>query len=317
IVGGWVTDAFSRCTGYTPEELPTGESWARLYYTDDLPRIQQHLQTILAGESDVAEYRFVTKTGDIRWVRSYDRPVWDEHEQRVVRVYGAVQDITERKQAEEQLKAALQAKTALLQEVHHRTRNNMQVLSALLMYQAEYADDQVQLQDVLNALQARIDAMALVHHKLHQEDLMIVNLQDYIQDLTHMLLERHQLSTGRRITVTFDLEPLAMTIDPAVPFGLLLHEILSNALTHGFPHNQPGEIQISLHSDENGTRELRVRDTGLGLPEDVDLEHTTTMGMQLMNILTQHIQGRLDIQRKEPGTEVMISFKEPHYPKRI
>ena len=225
------------------------------------------------------------------------------------------QEITERKQAEEQLKAALHAKGLLLKEVPHRTRNNMTVMSALLDFQSEHIED-AQARHAFKSLRDRIDAMTLVHHKLHQEDLTTVNFKDYIDDLVQTLLVSHQAHPDR-ISVISDLEPVLLTIDSAVPFGWLLHELLSNALKYAFPDGRAGEIRISLHTTDAGQRELRVRDNGVGLPEEFDIERPNSLGCRLITILAEQLRGTVDVQRQEPGTEMIIQFKEYCHKKRI
>lgn len=220
-----------------------------------------------------------------------------------------------RKRAEDNLKTALQQKTLLLREVQHRTRNNMAVLSALLAFHANTADNPF-IQRTLHALQARIDAMAKIHEQLHQENLMVVNLREYIEDLMRSLIIKNEIRP-ERVTWTFDVEPLVMIIDPAMSFGLLLHELLNNTLQHAFPQQQSGTIHISLHALDDGQRELRVRDTGVGLPEDINIHHARTLGFQLITLLTQSLQGTLQVLRHTPGTEVVLRFKEPDYHNRI
>jgi two-component sensor histidine kinase len=214
-----------------------------------------------------------------------------------------------------ELRAALEHKTALLREVHHRTRNNMQVMSVLLGLHAQSIDDE-STQQFLKGLQARIDSMSLVHQKLHRSDLMRINLKEYIKDLARTMQVNYRVSSGR-ITFTFDTEAVLMTIDSAVPFGLLLNELLSNALKHAFPDDRKGEIHITLHTIDEGKRELRVCDNGVGLPENFDLNKANTLGLQLIKILIRQLRGTVEFQRKDPGTELIIRFKEPYYEKRI
>lgn len=284
---------------------------------DYLPEAQkahwEHmLENVLAGEHYREE--FFWDFDDER--RYYDlslTPIRVEGE-----IIGSVEfnhDITERKQAKEQLKAALEAKDALLQEVHHRTRNNMQMMSALLDLQTRSVED-AGTQKLLKTFRNHIDAIALVHEQLRQADLMTIDLREYLQDLTRMLQYRYQVAP-ERVALSFDLEPIRMVIDPAVSFGLLVYEVVSNAWQHAFPGNSTGELHISLHSTAEGQRELRVLDTGVGLPKDFDAERASTPGFQFIRILTQTLQGTVDFNRRAPGTEVIITFKEPQYRQRI
>lgn len=224
-------------------------------------------------------------------------------------------EIAERKHAQAQLSAALQAKTALLQEVHHRTRNNMQIMSMLLDFQARQVEE-THVRHCFKDIRNRIDSMALVHQQLHRDDLTIVNFQDYLEELASMLAARYP-GAAERIRFHFDTEPILITIDPAVPLGLLLYEVISNALEHAFPDGRAGDLHISFHTTPTGERELRVRDTGVGLPAEFDPETARSVGVQLIRILVWQLQGTVRFQRHNPGAEVIIRFKEPQYEKRI
>ncbi len=225
------------------------------------------------------------------------------------------QDRKAKKRAEEQIRVALQEKKLLLKEVHHRTRNNMMVVSTLLGFQADHIEDE-RIRQILKEIQDRIKSMALVHQKLHKEDLITVNFKEYIEDIARALLVNHQVRLGR-IAFRFDTEPTLITIDSAVSFGLLINELLSNTLKHAFPDGRAGEISISLHTSDEGQRELRVRDNGVGLSEDFDLERTNSLGFYLITILTKQLRGTVEVKKRYPGTEVIIRFREPVYKKRI
>jgi PAS domain S-box-containing protein len=227
-----------------------------------------------------------------------------------------ITDITRRKQTEQQLKSALKAKTALLQEVHHRTRNNMQVISSLLNFQSRNIEDEHVLQ-LFKEVQDRINSMALVHEKLHREDLTTVNLKECIEDFTKMLLASSQMHSGK-ISLRVDTEPVLVSIDFAVPFGLILNELLSNALKHAFPGERVGEIRISLHSMDEGNLELQVSDNGIGMPEDFDVRKPDTIGFQLVKLIAEHqLRGNVELKKRDNGTEVVIRFKKPPFEKRI
>jgi len=229
------------------------------------------------------------------------------------------EEIAAHKQAEEQLQAALQQKIMLLNEVQHRTRNNMTVISALLGFQSKYAEDE-RIQAILNTIQARIDAMSMIHAKLHHENLMDVDIAEYIGELAELIEHKcafaHPASL-KRITVSRDVEPYTLIIDNALSFGLMLHEILSNAVTHGFPNERSGEIRISFHITPQGERELRVHDTGVGLPDGFDFTQSHTLGFSLIEMMARSLRGTVAIYRHAPGTEVVVRFNEPQYRRRF
>ena len=225
------------------------------------------------------------------------------------------EEIAAHTRAEEELQATIRQKSALLNEIHHRTRNNMSVMSALLNFQAKYAGD-AHTQQMLNAVQARIDAMSLIHAKLHASTLMSIEVSEYIKELAETLAA-HYNARPERIRLTYDLTPYSMMIDPAASFALLVHELVSNALRHAFPHHRAGELHIAFHLTNPDERELRVCDSGVGLPEAIDVTQAQTLGFALINMMASSLRGTVVIHRHAPGTEIMIRFNEPTYPQRI
>ncbi len=308
----YVNPAVTDITGYTPEEhYADPDLGIKLVHPEDRERLQQITLGISTAPFVI---RWICKDGRLIWTEHRIVPVYDDAGQ-LIAIEGLARDITDRKLAEEQLKDALEYKTMLLQEVQHRTRNNMNMLSSLLMFQAQYIED-AQAQRQLQALQARIDAMALLHQKLHQPDLMVVNLREYTEELVQVLMYKYSLHSDR-IRFSYDVAPISMIIDPAISFGLMLYEILSNAVQHGFPDERRGEIHISLHAFKDGTRKFCVRDNGVGLPEGFDETTAPSLGFKLMTMMAQSLRGHLDVRRCDPGTEVVVCFKEREYKKRI
>jgi len=225
-----------------------------------------------------------------------------------------LEDVVEERTAA--LQTALEHKTALLREVHHRTKNNMQVIAALLDLHAKHLEDE-QARQIFKDIRERIQSMAMVHQQLHRSDLSTVNLQEYIPDFARMLLTNCQVGSGK-IVLNLDIAPVSMTIDSAVPFGLLLNELISNALKHAFPDGRDGELSITLRVTEEGEKDLWVRDNGIGLPKDFDPEKTNSVGSQLVKIVVGHqLQGIVEFEDVDTGTSVHIRFKEPYYAKRI
>lgn len=220
-------------------------------------------------------------------------------------------EVEERKQTEERLRAALDEKMILLREIHHRTRNNMGVVNALIDI---YADD---LEDgpartILLDLRNRIASMAMVHNQLHQPDLTYVNLGAYIPELAKSLLEKYGISPAD-VALEFDLEPVTLTVDNAVPFGLLLNELICNAL-----NNAPREmkIRIALRNTIGGDRELGVKTTGAGPGFFADSDASTS-GRSLVELLAGQLKGNISIKNETSGNTVLFRFREPAYEKRI
>jgi len=221
-------------------------------------------------------------------------------------------EIVERRRAEEE-------KEVLLREIHHRVKNNMQVISSLLNFQARYINDD-QFVTVLNESQNRIKSMALIHEKLYQSgDLSNIDFNDYINSLAYDLFNFYSIDTGR-IALKIDMDKITMEIDTAIPCGLLVNELLTNSLKHAFPDGRRGEIQIALRKEEVDTGanyDMTVSDNGIGIPEDFDITKTRSLGLHLVTTLTEHqLQGRLGVDRTK-GTTFHIIFREIKHKKRI
>jgi two-component sensor histidine kinase/sensor domain CHASE-containing protein len=219
-----------------------------------------------------------------------------------------VRDVTEQKHEEE-----ARQKSLLLKEIHHRVKNNLQVISGLLYLQARRTKD-TKLMEVLNESSNRVKSVALIHQRLQQsKDTVSVELSEYIRDLTTVLLH----SCGRDaavITLNLDLETsVVIGIDTAVPCGLIVNELISNSLKHAFPEGHGGEINISLHSDDTDTITLVVGDNGVGLPEGLDFRKADSLGLQLVMSLVSQLGGSIDIDTRS-GTQSTIHFRENGVP---
>ena len=200
----------------------------------------------------------------------------------------------------------------LLKEIHHRVKNNLQIVSSLLNLQSRSVSD-TQTLDIMQESRSRIESIALIHEKLYQaQDLTQVDFADYIRDLSASLFRTYE-SAASGITFTTDLDSVLLDIDTAIPCGLMLNELVTNALKHAFPGERTGEVRIALHTLQQADGShivLTVADTGQGMPADLDIQHTRSLGFQLINALTSQIGGTLEVQR-EAGTEVTIRFPAP------
>jgi len=222
---------------------------------------------------------------------------------------GIVRDITQRKQAEEQIKAALKEKEVLLREIHHRVKNNMQIVSSFLRLQSRYTKDK-QILDIFKASQSRIESMAFIHEKLYQsKDLTRIDFTDYVNTLVRNLFTTYGVSTAR-IKLNIDIKPVSLPLDKAIPCGLIINELVSNSLKYAFPANKQGEIKIALHPTNENELELIVSDNGISMPEDIDFRNTESLGLHLVTILAKdQLRGKIKLNRTG-GTEFKIKFKE-------
>jgi two-component sensor histidine kinase/HAMP domain-containing protein len=214
-------------------------------------------------------------------------------------------EILERKQAEAQLQAALVEKETLLKEIHHRVKNNLQVISSLLYLQSHALTDP-QLRALFRESQDRVRSMALVHETLYRSyDLARIDFAHYLEHLiTHLC--RSYGAEMHRITLTIQAEPVFLDIDRAIPCGLILNELLTNALKYAFPGDRTGALYVGLQAAPEQVM-LVVRDTGVGLPEGVDVEHTPSLGLRLVHMLTMQLGGTLTLEPGE-GTAWTLTF---------
>ena len=220
----------------------------------------------------------------------------------------ACRDLTERKQTEAALRATLREKEVLFKELHHRVKNNMQVISSLLNHQARMIKDPDVL-EMFQESQGRIRSMALVHEKIYRsQDLSSIDFADYIHGLVVQLFRSHQTRTGL-IEFKPELEKILLNVSTAIPLGLIINELVMNVLKHAYPDGRKGELRIQLKRGEGENFALVVKDTGIGFPENLDFRKTETLGMQIVTMLVQQIGGTIAL-KKDGGTEFRIVFSE-------
>ncbi|HIE30271.1 TPA: response regulator [Candidatus Poribacteria bacterium] len=206
----------------------------------------------------------------------------------------------------EQVTASLEEKEVLLSEIHHRVKNNMQIISSMLRLQGRYIKDETYLQ-IFKDSQNRIRSMALIHEKLCQsENMANIDLDSYIRDLANSLYRTYAIAEN--VELKIDVENVSLSIDSAIPCGLIINELISNALKYAFPNGREGEISINFRRIGDEV-ELVVKDNGIGMPQDLDLKHVESLGLQLVTTLVENqLRGNLELSRTE-GTEFRITFK--------
>ena len=220
-------------------------------------------------------------------------------------VLGVAVDITAHKKADEQIKASLREKEVLLKEIHHRVKNNLQVMSSLLNLQTQYLVDPRAL-EALRVSTDRIKTMALIHDKLYRsETLSKIYFPGYVDELAHNLLNAYAI--GKGIVLNLDVDPVSFNVDTAIPLGLIVNELVTNSLKHAFPGQETGMITIGLYGEDTHMT-LVVSDTGAGFPENLDFRDTQSMGMQLVVILVEQLEGTVELKR-DKGTEFRITFQ--------
>ncbi|MGK5090869.1 histidine kinase dimerization/phosphoacceptor domain -containing protein [Deltaproteobacteria bacterium TL4] len=216
------------------------------------------------------------------------------------------QEIEERRRAEQRLQNSLKEKEVLLQEVHHRVKNNMAMVAAFLKLQIPKVKNRNDVELFLET-QNRIQTMVLIHEKLYKtSDFSKIDFNQFINELTNALLASY-ISVPERITITKKVLEVSLDIQKAIPCGLIINELLSNVFKHAFKEGEKGTVQISFFQDNEGLYTLLVSDNGMGLPQDLDIRETEALGLQLVNILTDQLKGTIEIDRAK-GTSFKIKF---------
>ena len=226
-------------------------------------------------------------------------------------VMGAVmvaRDLTESREGEERLRASLREKEVLIKEIHHRVKNNLQIIASMLNLQTGcISDDYSRL--ALRDSQNRIRTLALVHEKLYSSgDVSQIAVKDYIRDLTSSLF-KSLTETSPSVALRLDLADVSLDLDAVIPLALILNELLSNSLQHGFPDGREGEIAVVLGPTSTSRLELVVADDGVGFPKNLDYRETETLGLQLVCLLTTQLGGNIELERTG-GTVFTIEFPE-------
>jgi len=233
-----------------------------------------------------------------------------------VGIVSSNRDITERKQIEEQIQTALKEKSVLLQELYHRTKNNMNVISSMLDLQAARIQDDAMLR-LLQEMDNRIQAMALVHQKLYQaQDLSSLDLSEYITDLAALVFNSYKLAPNH-VELVLDLESVPVLIDTAIPCGLVLNELFSNALQHAFPGDRKGEIRVQLVRTEENVLVLQFSDNGVGMLPGFDPMQSDSLGLQtIFGIIDHQLQGEATVDTRN-GVVWHICFRDDLYGARV
>jgi PAS domain S-box-containing protein len=297
-------------TGFSCEEV-LGRNPRILQSGQTTPVVYADLwETLHAGQTWRGDFYNCKKNGELFIEHAVIAPILDSNGA-VTHYVALKEDITQQVQRQGQLQSALQEKTALLNEVHHRVKNNLQVITSLLRLEAGRASEPA-TRTVLDEMKGRIRSMALVHETLYRSgNFAGVELHRYIQQVASVAF-RAQASTGGNVRLVLDLASVTATLDLATPCGLLVNELISNCVKHGFVHGQSGEVRVALQRtpgspDEAARWCLRVSDTGVGLPADFEARRVQSLGLQLVSDLAGQIGGALVIE-PGPGAAFSVTF---------
>ena len=270
-----------------------------------LARVEQTLDRASGGDQRM-EHRIVRADGETRWIASRGRMLYEDGSGRPLRLIGTVLDITDRKRAEEALKAALATKEILLREVNHRIKNSLQLVSSMLSLQGQRSDSP-ELRRHVQEAQSRVQVVAAVHERLYlSADAEAVELGPFLETLCREV-ERSAVSVDQAIRVELKADPMTIGNDRAVPLALILNELLTNAIKYAYPGGA-GTIGVRLKAEPEGRAVLEISDAGTGLPADFDDRQASSIGIRIVAGLAQQLGAELEIVRRKPGVAFIISF---------
>ena len=253
-----------------------------------------------------------TERGDVTGViavQSYEKETYSEKDAQVLSIIASnITGALKYKKAEEQIRASLREKEVLLQEIHHRVKNNMQIISSLIKLQSRHIKDEKALETFMST-QDRVKSMALIHERLYRsKDFARVDFAEYVRSLTAHLFSAYGIDP-RSTKLKTDIKDIFLDINTAIPCGLIINELVSNSLKHAFPNGKKGEINISMHPSNKNEVELIVSDNGVGLPKDIDIRKTESLGLHLVTILAEdQLHGKIKLDRTK-GTSFQIKLR--------
>jgi PAS domain S-box-containing protein len=252
-----------------------------------------------------SERKVLSSNGKEKWIRGTGVPVLDENGI-PYKIEGIVQDITEQKVIQEVIEKSIAEKETLLKEIHHRVKNNMQVISSLLNLQANLIQDE-KLKEILQDSKERIHSMAVIHDLLYRNhDVSMIDFSEYISQLANELLVSFN-RTEKEIKLRINMPKVHYEIDIAVPLGLIINEILTNAFKHAFTLKDSGIVEISLYRADDNTCSLQISDNGKGF-DPTAIENNQSLGMMIIENLTHQIDGELELNSDEQGTRYKVTF---------
>lgn len=268
--------------------------------------LQFHYDKAFSGLATSFEIETRDKDNINVYLEIFLNPIFEND--KVVEVSGIAHNTTEKKHVQQRMEQSLKEKEVLLREVHHRVKNNMQVISSILNLQSSYVSDEYAL-TLLKESQNRIKTMAYIHESLYQnKSFTSVNFSEYVHTLVKNIVQSYSYS-NEKITLDLNIQEMSLSLDSSIPAGLIINELITNAIKHAFPGQKKGRISFSLRS-ENNLVILELKDDGVGFAQGLDFENSHTLGLQLVNTLIEQIEGELKFtSEKDKGTKVLVTFK--------
>jgi len=294
-----INPASTELLGYSAQELVARPFIDFIHPEDKQPTIDEMARQMQCGYTLNFENRYRCKDGSYRWLSWRANYNKDEG-----LTYATARDITERKQTEEALLRSVKEKEVMLKEIHHRVKNNMQVVYSLLNLQAKSIGDPA-VRAMFEESRNRVSSMSLIHEKLYRSaDLAFIDFKEYLQSLLAGIADTYHRSD---VTCVVDMAPLALDINDGIPCGLIVNELASNSLKHAFPEGRQGTITIGISKNSTGQHVLTVADNGIGFPAGLDFKNTASLGLQLVTVLSGQLNGVIELVQGE-GTKVVITY---------
>lgn len=303
----YASPVVEKILGYKPKEIVGKKYFYELFHPEDREELKEKAFRVFSKKQRFREFisRNIHKNYELIWLSRTGTPILDENGN-LLGYRGADKDITERKKAEDQIRRSLKEKDVLLKEIHHRVKNNMQVISSLINLQARNIKDKGVL-DVFKETQNRIRSMALIHERLYRsEDLASIDFGDYVSGITGYLFSSYGINS-EVIKRKVDIKGISLDINKAIPCGLIVNELVTNSLRHAFPDARKGEIYVGIYKSDDKKFTLTVSDNGVGLPENFDIKKVDTLGLQLVLTLVEQLGGTLKLDTSG-GTKFDIEF---------
>ncbi|MGZ7120013.1 MAG: histidine kinase dimerization/phosphoacceptor domain -containing protein, partial [Methanobacterium sp.] len=308
-----VNSTFEQITGFQKDETENKKNLLDLVLKDSLDKINEHHNfTEFKDKNKINNYeiQLKNKNGEVRDFFATLGFIPGTENALISLI-----DITEHKKAEDKVKASLREKEVLLREIHHRVKNNLQIISTLLELQSDEIDDEKIVENYRES-QNRIQSIALIHERMYQsEDLSNIDLSSYITTLISDLFDSYG-AISDHIKTEITVPKMVFSIETSIPLGLVINEIISNSLKYAFKGVDNPKISVLLKSLGGNKYKLDIRDNGIGFPENIDYKNTSSLGLQLVNALVDQIEGEIKLVEGK-GTHFEITFNDLQYKKRI
>ncbi|MFA6978891.1 MAG: PAS domain S-box protein [Ignavibacteriaceae bacterium] len=300
-----VNDMAIKNYGYSLDEF-LNKTIQEIHPEEEIPSTLEYLSTPLPTIHRAGTWRHVKKDGTVIDVEIISHSItFGEKEARLVLAL----DVTERTKAEKQLQDSLAEKEIMIKEIHHRVKNNLQIISSLLTLQAEYIKDE-SARGYFNDSQNRVKSMAIIHEKLYQtRDFAKIDIKDYVSNLTLSLFKAYNINTNL-VDIDVDISNISLDVDTAIPCGLIINELVSNSLKYAFSDGRKGKMVIKLLPVGEDKLQLTVSDNGLGLPVDLETKEAKSLGLTLVHILAKQLNGNVEVISKD-GATFIVTFLKP------